>query len=134
MSTDYGTDVQALDDLPDAEVLVSQELEVAYDLAGRLITDPEAMTEIGDTSPYDSINLRDWLGARFNLNDPTVLDDLQRQARQVLLQDKRVSTVNVTVTFTRGTLSVSVDGNGVAGPFAFVTGIDNVGASFLRGV
>lgn len=133
MSTDYGTDIQALDDLTDPEVLVSGELNVAYALARRLLTDPEAMTEIGDTAPYDSINLNDWLGKRFQLTDRSVIDDLQQQARQVLAGDARVSDVQVQAGYTQGRLSVSVQGQGAAGPFDFVLTIDGVSAPLLRG-
>jgi hypothetical protein len=132
MSVDYGVDVQALDDLNDPEILVSGDLNVAYALARRLLTDPEAMTEIGDTSPYDSINIRDWLGARFQLSDRSVIDDLQQQCRQVLSQDPRVVTVDVRITFNQGVLNVAVSVNGTNGPFAFVLSVNGVNAAFLR--
>lgn len=129
----YGTDIQALDDLNDPEILVSGDLNVAHALGRRLITDADAMLEIGDTAPYDSINLNDWLGRRFQLSDPTVIDDLQQQCRQVLSQDPRVDSVSVNASFSQGQLAVSVQGQGAQGPFKFVLATDGVTASLLRG-
>lgn len=132
MATDYGLDVQALDDLNDPEVIVSGGLNVAYALARRLLTPAGAMEEIGDTSPYDSLDIRAWLGARFSLTDRSVIDDLQQQCRQVLSQDPRVDSVDVKINFNQGTLSVEVNGTGSAGPFSFVLSVDNVTAALLR--
>lgn len=128
----YGTDVQALDDLPDPEVLASGDLNVVYALARRLAQDPDALEEIGDTNEYDSINLNDWLGGDFDLTDRTVLDDLQQQATQVLRKDPRVLDVTVQATYATGTLQVVVKGQGSDGPFGFVLPItaDGVQAPF----
>ena len=129
----YGTDVQAMDDLPDPEVLCSGDVNVAYALTRRLFNDPEAMEEIGITSEYDAINLNDWIGGTYNLNDRTVLDDLQQQATQAIYKDPRVDTITVTATYVAGVLSVSVAGDGSDGPFSFVVSVssDGVTAPFL---
>ncbi len=133
MAVDYGTDLLALDDEQDPEVLVSGELNVAYALARRLLTPAGVMLEIGDTAPYDSLDIRDWLGKRFQLADRSVIDDLQMQARAVLSQDVRVRSVTCFVSYNHGTLSVSVQGQGTDGPFSFVLAVDGVTAQFLRG-
>lgn len=133
LPVDYGTDVLALDDLVDPEQLVSDDLNLAYALGRRLLTPDGTMAAIGDTAPYDSIDLRDWLGQRLNPNDPNVLDDLQLQCRQVLSQDPRVDMVTVLATFAAGTLAVSVAGSGTDGPFSFVVKVDNLTAQILRG-
>jgi hypothetical protein len=134
VSVDYGTDVQALDDLNDPEILVSGDLNLAYALARRLMTPAGAMAEIGDSAPYDSIDIRDWFGKRFALVDRTAIDDLQQQCRQVLAQDARVQggSVDVVATFNAGTLTVSVQGLGGSGPFAFVLQTSGVTAALLR--
>ncbi len=128
----YGTDVQALDDLPDPEVLASGDLNVVYALARRLAQDPDALEEIGDTNEYDSINLNDWLGGDFDLTDRSVLDDIQQQATQVLLKDPRVLSVTVQAAYATGTLTVVVKGQGSEGPFSFVLAVsaDGVQAPF----
>jgi hypothetical protein len=129
----YGTDVLALDDVQDPEVLVSEELNLAYALARRWLLNPEDIEEIGETEPYDCIDVRDWLGDRFSLTDRTVLDDRQTQAAQVLLGDPRVDHVIVVATFTQGTLRLSAQGFGKNGPFKFVLGVNGVTAQLLRG-
>lgn len=132
MSVDYGIDVLALDDLNDPEILASDALNLAYALARRLLTPAGAMAEIGDTAPYDSIDIREWLGKRISLADDSALDDLRQQCRQVLSQDPRLDSVLVDVSFGGGLLSVSVDGTGAAGPFNFVLQTAGVTAAFLR--
>jgi hypothetical protein len=129
----YGSDLAAIDDLFDPELEVDGDLNVAYALARRMLTPAGAMEEIGDTAPYDSIDIRDWLGKRFDLNDRTVLDELQIQCHQVISQDRRVSRVSVVATFTQGTLAVSVQAEGAEGPFSFVLSVDGVTVTFLRG-
>lgn len=134
MSTDYGTDVLALDDVEDPEVLASGDLNVAYALARRLLTPTGALEEIGETEPYDSIDVREWLGNRFRLTDRSVLDDLQTQAAQVLGADPRVETVDsVVVTYAQGTLTLTARMSGAAGPFALILSVNGVSASLLRG-
>lgn len=133
MSVDYGVDVLALDDLSDPETLVPQDLNVAYAMARRLLTPAGAMEDIGDTAAYDSIDIRDWLGARFRLSERTAIDDLQQQATQVMKQDERVDSVSVLASYNQGRLSVGVKGVGKNGPFSFVLSVDGVTATLLRG-
>jgi hypothetical protein len=121
MATDYGTDVAAIDDLPDPEALVSDEMNVAYALARRLLTPAGAYEEIGDPDIYDSIDLRDYLGKRIS---ETARADLEAAANRVLAEDPRVATVTATVTFAAGVLSVRVVGDGSDGPFSFVATVN----------
>jgi hypothetical protein len=132
MAASYGVDVQALDDLPDPEVLCAEDLNVAYALGRRLAQDSDAMIEIGDNDEYDSINLNDYLGSDFDLTDRSTIDSLQQQATQVLLKDPRVLSVTVKATYATGILTVSVQGVGTNGPFSFVLIVDGVNAPLLQ--
>jgi len=131
--TDYGSDLSFVDDCQDPEVIATGELNVANALARRLLTPTVAMAEIGDNAPYDSIDIREWLGRRFALSDRTVLDDLQQQCWQVMSQDKRVALVAVRATYAGGTLSIDVQATGTGGPFGFVLTVDGVTVALLRG-
>lgn len=122
----YGTDILAIDDLPDPEVLGAGEINVAYALARRLAQPPDAMEEVGDTDEWDSIDVRDFLGGDFDLTDPTFVDQIQQQATQVLRKDPRVLTVTVQATLASGKLTLVVIGQGAAGPFSFVVAVDQV--------
>ena len=132
MASPYGIDVAGLADLPDPEILVEGDLNVTFALARRLMQDADANEEVGDLDEYDSINLNDWLGGDFDLTDRTVLDDLQQQATRCLLKDPRVISVRVEATYTTGSLVVTVNGDGTAGPFGFVLSIDGVSAPSFR--
>jgi hypothetical protein len=127
----YGTDVQALADLPDPEVMCSEAAAAAYQCARRLLTASGALQDIGETQQYDSIDIREWLGARFGLSDSSVLTDLQAQATQVLLDDPFVQAVQVTVSYAGGTLTLSVQVQGTQGPFAFVIATNGVTTQLL---
>lgn len=129
----YGTDVRCLDDVDDPEVLVSGDLNMAYALARRWLHDPEEFEEIGETVPYDCIDVRSWFGRRLNLNERSTLDDIQTQHQQVLLGDRRVDSVTVTATFAQGLLTLSAQGQGSAGPFSLVLVSNGVTATLLRG-
>lgn len=133
MSVDYGTDVRCLDDVDDPEVLVSGDLNMAYALARRWLNDPEDFEAIGETVPYDCIDVRGWFGKRLNFNDRATLDDIQSQHQQVLLGDPRVETATVTARFTQGLLILSAQGIGANGPFTLVVASNGVTAQLLRG-
>lgn len=126
----YGTDIAAVDDLPDPEVLCSGEDNVVRALARRLLQPPGVMEEIGEPDPYDSIDLRDWQGRRLSDSD---LRDLEAQATQVLAQDERVLSVEVSAAFAGRVLSLEANGNGTEGPFAFILSVDDVSAKILQG-
>lgn len=129
----YGTDVRCLDDVDDPEVLVSGDLNMAYALARRWLHDPEEFEEIGETVPYDCIDVRGWFGQRLNLSDRSTLDNIQTQHQQVLLGDPRVETVTVTASYSQGLLTLSAKGQGAAGPFSLVMSASAVTATILRG-
>jgi hypothetical protein len=133
MATDYGLDLLAGDDLTDPEQFASGDLNVTYALVRRWLTPTGALDEIGDPGPYDSIDTREWLGNRFSLSDPGVLDDLQAQAQAVLVGDPRVETATATVTYAAGVLTLTGEGVGTAGPFKLVLAIDGVTTTVLRG-
>lgn len=130
MATDYGTDVAAVTDLPDPEQLASGEANVVRALARRLLTPTGTLEAIGDTEPYDSIDLRDYLGGRLGA---TELAELQQAAVQVLEQDPRVLSADVEAAYSAGRLEVTVNGEGTEGPFSFVLAVDDVTAAILRG-
>lgn len=127
---DTGIDLLALDDLPNPEELAGGDLGVAVALAHRIMTPPGAMEEIGDPTPYDSIDVRDWLAKRLTAAE---LRDLETQAEQVVQQDERVQTVTAKATFADRMLSVAVSGTGTDGPFSFVVAVNGVTATLLRG-
>lgn len=131
MSTDYGTDLAAVDDLPDPDAYATGAQDVAYALARRLLTGDGALAEIGETVPYTSIDVREYLGARGM--DAATVDRLQSDATKALREDPRVATVGVVANFGAGVLTVSVSGTGTAGPFSFVLTVDGVTTTFLRG-
>lgn len=128
MADDYGTDVQALDDLPDPEVLVSGDVNVGYALGRRLLTPPGAMDEIGEEE-YDSIDLRGNLGARMSTQD---VADLRSDASRALSADERVDDVSVDIDHVTGGLELAVTATGDAGPFRLVVSVDGVSATLLR--
>lgn len=116
--TDYGTDVAAVDDLPEIERLASGELNVGYACARRLMTPQGGLDEVDPSGqPYDSINIRDWLAGRV---DQHALDQLELQAAQVLTQDPRVLSANCTATFGDGLLTLTSQIDGTDGPFVLV--------------
>lgn len=127
---DYGIDLLALDDLPDPEVLGQGELNVAYALARRLLQPANALAEIGEEKPFDSIDVRDWLGRRIDARD---IRDLETQAAQVLEQDERVDRVDVSATRSSGQLRIEATGAGKDGPFELVLLVSEVSATLLGG-
>lgn len=131
-TTDYGSDFAVIDDCQDPEVIATGDLNVAFALARRILTPFDAWEEIGYTAPYDCFDITELLGQRWKFNDQSELDRLQVQCRAVMIQDPRVSSVKVQVTFIRGVLSVDVRADGANGPFSFVLSIDGVTAPALR--
>lgn len=134
----YGTDLQALFDLPDPEVMCSEEVNAAYACARRWITPDGALADIGETQQYASINVLDWLGGSFDLNDPSVLADLSSQATQVLLEEPFAAGAIATATFSQNgassTLKLTAQVQGAPGPlFALVvtSGVAGVTAQLL---
>jgi len=120
MATDYGSGLLMLDDMPDPEVMGSGELLVAYDIARRWLEPAGTHALIGDNAPYDSFDIREYLGARFGLNDRSVLDEIQQNCIATASQDPRVESLTVEATFSQGRNSVSAVIQGSAGPFTLV--------------
>ncbi len=127
-TTDYGTDVKALDDLPDPEELVSGDLNVAYALGRRLLQPVDALEEIADLEEFACIDLRDYLGESI---DDQELAALEQRVNEILAQDPRVDSVEATVSFNDGALSVDASGFGVDGPFSFVLSADALSVDLL---
>jgi hypothetical protein len=123
---DVGIGIIALLDLTDVAVFGTGNELVAYGLAMRLLTPSGALVECGDPSPYDSLNLRDYLGAR--LSDTR---SLEAACNQVLGQDERADSVSATVSFSAGVIRVAVHFENAAGPFDFVLAVDQVTASLI---
>lgn len=129
MAIDYGTDIKALDDLPDPEELVSGELNVAYAQGRRLLTASDAFEEIGEED-YPSLDLRDYLGARMSLQDQR---DLKASAAQVLSVDERVNSTTLSMSIGANNLTLSSTSDGDNGPFDFVMSIGSVNTLALKG-
>lgn len=130
MATDYGTDAAAFDTLPDPDVLVSGETNVAYALARRLITPDGALEEVGETEPYASLDVRECLGERMTAQD---VQDLQRRITRCLTQDPRVLSIDVLVSFNAGVLNILVAGAGTEGPFRLVLVVSALSVKILVG-
>lgn len=112
----YGTDIQAIDDLPDPEIVCSEIVNAAYACARRLMTPDGALADIGETQQYASVDVRSWLGGSYDLTDQSVLNDLQEQATAALLEEPFAAGANVTVTFNGGTFKVTAQIQGNPGP------------------
>ena len=114
MSTDYGTDVSTYPDLDATFGILSGPRVVAENVARRL-------EEI----------------LRFTLNaevTPLTIRVLEAQARQVALEDERVSNATSTATYANKTLSVSVRLLMIEGEtFDFVLNVDQVTTELLFG-
>lgn len=132
MATDYGSDVRALDDLPDPEEIATADENVAYAQARRVIQDPSAFDEIGETEEYVCVDIRDALGSRM---DETEKATLIEACNQALNDDERIDSADVDAQFTTDGLQVSASHEGAAGPFDLVVaaGPDGVTASLLKG-
>jgi hypothetical protein len=121
MSIVYGSDIQALFDLPDPEITCSEEVAAAYACARRWLTPDGALADVGETQQYDSFDVTEWLGSSVDLNDQAVLNDLSTQATQVLLDEPYAQGgVRVTATFAAGALKLTAQIAGASGPFALV--------------
>lgn len=132
MAIDYGTDIAAVDDLPDPETYVSGLQNVAYAMVRRWLTPTGGMADVGETEDYACIDVRQWLGGSFDLNDPSTLADLEHQATQVQLGvDERVSACAVKASFNAGTLSLEAQGFGPEGPFSFVLRVSSLTTELL---
>jgi hypothetical protein len=125
---DYGVDIAAVDSYPDPESLASGEQNVANALARRWLTSEGALEEAGETEPYASINLRDYLGARLSTSE---LRNLNSRAGQVLEDDPRVATATASIVFAGGTLIGTAVCTGTNGPFTLVVTIDKVSTTAL---
>jgi hypothetical protein len=121
MAIVYGTDIAGLLDLPDPEVTVSEDAAGAYACARRWLTPDGCLTDIGETEPYDSIDVTEWMGASIDLNSPSVLNDLVTQATQVLYAEPYAKGgVQVTATYLGGVLTLTGNVQGAPGPFSLV--------------
>jgi hypothetical protein len=131
MSTDYGTDCLALDDLLDPGKLVSGEINVAYAIARRWLTPAGTMATIGDLAPYDCFDVRDYLGARYSLTDSRTIDEIKTIAAQTASSDERVQSITVAASINQGRLSLTAQVIGTEGPFSLVLAVASGAPPFL---
>lgn len=121
MPTVYGSDIAALTDLPDPEIIVLEDDCAAFACARRWLTADGALQEIGETEQYDSIDVTEWLGGNIDLNDPSVINDLEAQATQVLYDEPYAQGgVQVTASYNGGKLTLTGIVKGAPGPFSLV--------------
>lgn len=137
MATDYGTDLAALDDLPETDELVSGELNAAYAVARRWLTPSGGLTDAGVTAPYESFDVREYLGRRVALDargqlDAATKQEIEQTATRCAKGDPRVRSVEVTVSFSGGTLFMRAKVEGADGPFTFVLAVSAVSAATLQ--
>jgi len=126
---DYGVGIYAITDRPDPEIRCSGKTLAAVRLARRLLTTNGAFTAIGDDEPYETLNLRDYLGLRPTQDDIAALNSAMVQ---VLGTDKRVVTVTASATFAAGLLSVLVSAELEDGPLDFVVELDALTGARIR--
>ena len=126
--TDFGTDLQALTTLPDPEIFVSGHANVAYGIARRWLTPYGAWDEIGYPDQVTTLDLREQLGARLSPDDLTLL---QAQLEESATEDERVQSIDLSVTFSDGTLTVDATPTTADGPFHFILSVSAVSASLI---
>lgn len=132
MATSLGVDIAAVDDLPDPELYVSEQQNVAYAMMRRWLTDTNGMSDVGETEDYACINVRNWLGGSYDFTDASTLADLEQQATQVQLNvDPRVTACAVVASYAGGTLALSAQGYGPNGPFNFVLQVSQLTTQLL---
>lgn len=129
MATDYGVDLRALDDLPATDDLVRGADNVAYAQARRLLTPPDGLSDSGEPSAYDSLDLRQQIGAHLSDED---LNAIRADAQIALAQDERVDAPVAEVSRARGDLVVESESVAGAGPFALVVGPSGVSIELLE--
>lgn len=135
----YGSDISALLDAPDPEIIVTEQQAAAIACAKRWLTPQDALTDVGETEDYDSLDVFEWMGASVNLSDTSVQDDLAAQATQVLQHEPYAQNgVKVTVTYSaapngNGTLTLTAYIADSPGPFSLVlqNGTNGVTAALL---
>jgi len=137
MATDYGTDLAALDDLPETDQLVSGELNAAYAVARRWLTPSGGLSDAGDTSAYESFDVREYLGRRLPLDasgnlDAATRNEIEQRAVRCAKGDvERVRSATVSVTFSKGMLSMRAQVVGADGPFTFVLEVTRLTAKLV---
>lgn len=129
MSTPAGTGPLALLDLPDPCLMGTGDAVAAYGLALRLLTPPGVLEALGDPAPYDSLDLRAYVGSRLS---PQALRDLESACNQVLGQDERADSVSCSLSLSGGVLAATVQAEGAAGPFGFVLSVDDASSTTFR--
>jgi hypothetical protein len=131
MPTDYGTDIKALNDLPDPEELCSGDENAAYAIARRHSTAEDALEEIGDSEPYKSFDVEDYLGGNF---DERTRDEVAQLSAQVTADEEFVATAKTSATLSdSGSLQLEIAAKGAKGPFRLVLQISDVTIDILRG-
>ena len=132
MAINYGTDVAALTDLPDPEVLISGPLVVAYRVCRRRLTQSGALAEIGDEAPYSSFDVRDYLGSR---GVPGVERTIEQLCGQGAAEDPAVLASSDVAAFVDGGLSIKTTlGLSDGSTFPFVFSVTDAGfASITQG-
>ncbi len=125
MSNVYGTDVSWFPDLDPNLSLTSGNQTLAQAIWQRLMT-PRG------TFPWDPEYGLDVRGLLNETILPNTIGAWQRQIANEIEKDERVISANVVITQTSQTaISISITGNGAAGPFTLVLGVSSVTVSLL---
>lgn len=127
-TTDYGTDLPALDDLPETDALISGPLNAAYAVARRWLTPSGGLADAGDPAPYESFDVRSYLGRRLEAG---TLAEIEQLAARCAKQDVRVQSITVTASISDGILSLRAQVFGAGGPFNFVLNVSAVSVAVL---
>lgn len=130
MATVYGTDIRALDDLPDPEELCSEEENAAYAIARRHASGEGCLEEIGDEAPYDCFDIEELLDQDV---DDTLRQRLELRSTQVTEDDEYVVSASSEARVTAANaVELSIKAEGGEGPFDLVIGIDKLSIQLLR--
>lgn len=124
MTVDYGSDLGTFPDLDPMGGMVSGTRAVAESAARKLMQRRGS----NEDEPTVGIDILDWLN---ETQSPFAALRLQAEAREAIESDERVERANVTVEFNVAAqrIRLKVRGECAAGPFAFVLGISDVGAT-----
>jgi hypothetical protein len=123
MATVYGSDTTCLTDIPlidqqvtDPRILVGQRT------ARRLTTPRGALAAIND-DPAFGWDVRQYINAKLT---PAQIAGAQAQIESEVLKDEQIQSVNATLTFSEGSLSISLQLQGSAGPFTLTLNVEQL--------
>ena len=130
MATNYGSDTYCLTDIPLISTQVTDPVQlIGQRIARRLQTPRGALAVIGDEADF-GFDLRQFVNGRVN---PSQRAAIAQQIEAECVKDEEVSAADVDVTFSSGSLSVTLKLTTSAGPFSLVLSVSAVTATAFFG-